>query len=469
MFKKHKFKFIFIIVMYCIASVFIHLNNYSSISIFNPPKQLSNPTSIVETLAVSGSTGSSLKVLTTTDAAFGIQDITIGVPSSDTNPIAILLHDDVNLSYLITHLADNGYLTISIDISSTFINNTTSIDSALLNTLFTNQIKNIVEEVDNPASELYNKAEFSEVSLFGIGTGGLGAYYLTISPPDTSLLNLSSTLLVAPNLSSLQDKTTTPDTPIGIILPQYDGLVRSLDGQMLFDLWAFSDELTAPISCVYLLNANHNYFSDVYDFDDSLNVPYSTDNPNRLIQSDQQKFLTNYTLDFFEYYNSGNNITNIGLDTGVIAPNTMYGLDVLTSLSTPDSLPIISAVGTISESFNELGGTNNMNNASISYITESYIASYDEAYGFQHPGLPENLGLLKFSWTVDTGTLTTTIPAQYKDFSGYSSLSFWIALDVANNLNSLEYQSIIISLKDSSGNIEHVLLDENSVALTMRK
>ncbi len=468
MFKKHKFKFILIIMMYCIASVFIYLHNYSSVSIFNPPKQLSNPTSTVETLAVSSTTGSSLQTLSIEDEEFGVQDITIGVPSSDTNPIAILLHDGVELNYLITHLANNGYLTISLDITSTFVNNnTTSINSTLLNTLFTNQIKNIIQEVDNPNSELYNKAEFSEVSLFGIGTGGLGAYHLTISPPDTSLLNISSTLLVAPNLSSLQDKTTIPATPLGIILPQYDGLVRSLDGQMLFDLWAFSDELVAPISCVYLFNANHNYFSDLYNFDDSLNVPYSTDNPNRLIQSDQQKFLTNYTLDFFEYYNSGNNIINIGLDAAVIAPNTLYGFDVLTSLSTPDSLPIIFANGTLSEKFNEVGGTTSMYNASVSYITESYIASYDEAYGFQHPGLPESLGLLKFSWTVDSGTLTTTIPTQYSDFSGYSSLSFWLALDVANNLNNLEYQSIIVSFQDSSGNIEHVLLDENSIALTM--
>ncbi len=114
--------------------------------------------------------------------------------------------------------------------------------------------------------------------------------------------------------------------------------------------------------------------------------------------------------------------------------------------------------------FNNLGGEIDMHNASVSYLIESYMEPFDTAYGFQHPGLPEQLELLKLSWTVESGIFSTTIPSVYQDVSDYQALSLWVAMDPANQLNyNQPTQSLMLSLRDSRGYIEHIILDSSAL------
>ncbi len=220
---------------------------------------------------------------------------------------------------------------------------------------------------------------------------------------------------------------------------------------------------------MYLFNANHNFFDDANKDDDALRVTDNSISPVRLTQEAQQSFLMSYATDFFDFYHYGNQTGNIGLDSSQIAPNQIYDYAVLTSLVTPNALGIINPNSDpTSEKFNMLDGTIDMYNASLSYVTESYMAPYDGAYGFQHPGLPISLGLFKLSWTVDSGLFSTAIPTAYQDISGYASISMWLAVDVANQLNTGNTaQSLMVTLQDSQGCLEHLILDNSSIALRL--
>ncbi|OOB79156.1 MAG: hypothetical protein BEN18_04460 [Epulopiscium sp. Nuni2H_MBin001] len=438
-FNKYKIYFIFIAVVYSLYSFIVYLSNYSNIYFLNIPKRLENKPSTVTTLSNNTQNKYQIDILDNT---------TIGVPSSDDNPVVFILHNGMDLTYLVEELASNGYLTLSIDTTNTDI---------------TDHLRLLKQYVETEDIYLTNKADFSQVSIMGIGASGLQAYEQALYPMDNSLANLVSVLLVAPDLTQLQDNTV-PSVPVGIVLSQYDGNVRTLDGQNIFDTLAFSNNLQANASCLYLFNANHNFYDASNLEDDALNVP-NAESP-RLEASAQQDFLRQYSADFFNNYHHNITSTNIGLDSSQIAPNTIYDYNVLTSLITPNSLAILSPTESNSQYFTSLGGSIDMHNASITYVTESYMAPYDNAAGFQHPGLPMELGLLKFSWTVDSGLFSTSVPPIYEDFSKYNSLSLWLSLDPINKLNSGNTpQSLMITLKDNNGYVEHLILDESSIAL----
>ncbi len=435
---KYKNYFIFIGMIYGLYSYIGYLSNYSNIYFINIPKRLESKEATVNTLASNTSGEYTIHTL---------NDTTIGVPSSDNNPVIFIINNGRDVTYLVEELASEGYLALSIDSN------------------VTDNIRLLKQFTQSPDIYLTDKADLSQVSIMGIGAGGLEAYEVARSPVDSSLANLVSVLLVAPDLTQLQN-STIPQVPVGVVLSQYDGNVRTLDGQGIFDTLAFSDELQENVSCLYLFDANHNYYDAANYIDDALNLPNVSAETIRLDARSQQNFLRQYTTDFFNNYHYNTTSTNIGLDSSQVSPNEIYNYPVLTSLVTPNSLKILAPQEANSQRFTALGGLIDMHNASVSYITESYMAPYDDANGFQHPGLPMELGLLKFSWTIDSGVFNTSIPSMYIDFSQYSSLSLWLSLDPANKLNDGNVpQSLMITLTDKNGYLEHLILDETSIAL----
>ncbi|OON97542.1 MAG: hypothetical protein ATN36_03030 [Epulopiscium sp. Nele67-Bin005] len=475
------YKLILFFIFIALSSVcFLYsMRLYSSVALFNPPKSLETITDnlMVSTLSTQSSTTSSSIYyfdipIDDTNNSTGI----IGVPNTQNNPIAFIFHDATTTDihsyegflYLVEQLTNSGYLTISLDITSAFeLSSNEPLHFRDLYNIFINQLQFLSNSISGNSHpypiNLTDKGDLSQVSLIGHGAGGLGAYALSLNSFENA--EISSLLLITPQFIDTSLNLPIPTVPTGIILSQLDGEVRSLDGQRIFDNSNLSNELTAPISIVYLYGANHNYFNELLTQDDALKQTYVLPNSQRLSNSMQQDFLMNYASDFLNFYHSQLDI-NIGLDSALLSPNTLYSYPVLTSLMTPASLKIINPTNIDSETTNALGGETSTYNASISFLTESYMAPYDNAIGFQHPGLPEALGLIKLSWSVTSGTFTTAIPCNLMDISDYNSLSLWIALDPTDDLNkAYDSQSFVLQLKDSSKKVEQIILDGNSIAL----
>ncbi|OON94979.1 MAG: hypothetical protein ATN32_07590 [Candidatus Epulonipiscium fishelsonii] len=471
--KRYKL-FSFILCILFIIGIFEFIRTYSSFSIFNTPKILQS-TNYIQTLSSISTNEDSAKIQLFEIPLHG-QNITtgvIGVPAGNNNPIVFILHDlnytkkpyDHGFTYLVKHLANNGYLTISLNINSTFdFKSAQLINIENLSHLIFQHLYFLDQSINNNkliySIDLSNKGNLNQISFVGHGVGGFGAYSLSNSPE----INFHSALLISPTFISSPKNIIPPSLPLGIILPQLDGEVKSLDGQKIYDTLSISDELIEPISSVFLKNANHNYFNTMLYSDDSLKLKYNYDKINKLTPLEQQEFLKNYTLDFLNYYHFNPSNKNIGLNSAFVAPDSIYGFEVLTSLCTPNSLGILTPTLNNSTVLNSLGGEIFMNNASLNYVVESYMAPYDEAIGFQQPGLPENLGLFKISWNVNSGTFSTKMPESSKDISKYQSLSLWLSIDPMNNLNK-EPLSFIIQFKDKFGKIDQILIDSTSIAL----
>ncbi|ONI42419.1 hypothetical protein AN639_11595 [Candidatus Epulonipiscium fishelsonii] len=471
--KRYKL-FSFILCILVIIGISEFIRTYSSFSIFNAPKILKSNNYIQALSSVAINEDSSqIRLFEIPLQNQQISSGVIGVPASNNNPIVFILHDlnytqkpyDHGFTYLVKHLADNGYLTISLNISSTFdFKSAQLINIDSLRHLVFQHLYFLDQSISNNklhySLDLSNKGNLNQISLIGHGVGGFGAYSLS----NSSEINFHSALLISPTFISSAKSIIVPSLPLGIILPQLDGEVKSLDGQKIYDTLSISNELIDPISNLFLKNANHNYFNTMLSSDDSIKLKYNYDKINKLTPLEQQEFLKNYTLDFLNYYHFNPSNKNIGLNSSLIAPDSIYGFKVLTSLCTPNSLGILTPSSNNSTTLNSLGGEISMNNASLNYVVESYMAPHDSAIGFQQPGLPENLGLFKVSWNVSSGTFSTKIPESSKDISKYNALSLWISIDPMNSLN-IEPLSFIIQFKDKFGKIDQILIDSNSIAL----
>jgi len=454
--KKHAALFKSICMILFIYVICIYFYKFSDILLFNQPKILRTDDETIKTFATNNLTSYKEQIF---------DNIKITIPTTNNNAIVYIVSDELDVSYLSNYLANQGYLCINFVPSSL-----DEIEDVIERT-----INSIYNTNDGFGEELLEKGNREMVSIVGIGKAGGYALEGALSSMDKFDINVVSTLLIAPLINSIDmfQKNVVPKVPIGIVLPEFDGIIRSLDGQTIYNEYLFNENIIEPISAVYLFGANHNFFYETILEDDALNIDMvkntSDDIENLLLLSskEQQDFLKKYTLEFLNFYHEIKGITNIGLEVDVIAPNKIFNQKVLTSLVTAKSFPIISPTLLEVTNYNNLGGRMIMSNASISQIKESYIAPHDSAISFLHPGLFVDLGLLKLSWNVDTGNFTTTIPQIDEDFSSYGALSIWIATNPSSSLNTkTKQQSFVLTLHDKIGQQEHILLSmQNALAI----
>ncbi|ONI44302.1 hypothetical protein AN641_07630 [Candidatus Epulonipiscioides gigas] len=447
--KKYSIFFSSICTIFVVYITCIYFYKFSDVLTFNRPKVISSDAKVLQTFSTDNAISYESKDF------YSSTYIKATIPRTDYNPIVYILSDKLDVSYLTNYLASFGYLCFNLIPSDIY------------------DLENVFKEINSSfdaitvdfGNSLINKGDKGSVSIIGIGKAGNYVFNTALFPPDSSLINLVSTLLIAPYINFNNNQKTIPTAPIGVVLPEFDGITRNLDGQTIYNNYLFSEELLEPISILYLFGANYNFFYETPMEDDALNIEVIKNPPDdieqifRLSKQEQQNFLRNYTLEFLNFYQNGKVTTNIGLNSGEISPNIVFNHKVLTSLINADSFSVILPGKTPFIKYNNLGGDIIMNNASISYVRESYIAPYDSAVSFLHPGLFVDIGLLNLSWNVDTGKFTTLIPDIHQDISEYTSLSIWLATNPSSSLNAkFKEQSFIMTIKDDIGRQEHILL-----------
>lgn len=402
---------------------------------------------------------------------------TLGVPSDrdDSFPIVFIFPGykesfflgtdrlDVGFTYLVQELASNGYLTISLNIPQNYLIGHDS-----------QEINHRIEELFTSHFHYLNRALTGENVGYGLDITGLGdlshvsfishslsaqsLYALADSYATSDELNLSSLLFIAPSYLPSGEIPFT-SVPTSIIIPELDGTIVSLDGQALYDNLTHIESPPTLTSLIYLYGANHNAFNSLVEYDDSLNLNQELLPNNKLTTHNQRDFVTHYSIDFLNSIVKDETL-DIGLQTNTLAPSQLYGYKVLTSLHLPNELPIFIPTGKHSESFNTLGGDIELKNTALTYVVDSYLPTKDTAGAFFLPGNPFESSLLRLSWNVPSGVISTIIPPKYKDVSTFEALSLSLGVDPTNSLNLPDTpQSFILEFKDTSGKAQRVLID----------
>ena len=295
--------------------------------------------------------------------------------------------------------------------------------------------------------DLQGKIDFSQIHLIGHSRGGEMADLIIRKEQDEGLNRIRS--LVRVEATTLIYDDPYPDVPTGIIIGEFDGDVPEA-GQYVFDELQKEQGRTSPASIVYLRGANHAFFNRYFVNDDARSQT------NRLTREQQEDFLMHYTSAFLSVYAKGHKPFGIW-DVLKPQPVTMFGYAVTASSLTPERLTL--CIPTEASFKRPVSG----DTMSIMFI----LKSSRDGIWFKHPGASyvasKKLSLYAIRWNSPGGTLRFNCT---QNFSAYSALSLFVALDSSDNLNPKgDAQSFTITLVDISGVKQSVLIPKETSAL----
>ena len=356
--------------------------------------------------------------------------------------------------YLVGQLAAEGYVALSFNVNIDYHcwDYGESMDYDWAYTVYKQQMA-LLERANagletGHGVDLKGKIDFSQVHFMGHSRGGEMADCLIRRERREGLDRVRSLVRIAS--TALEMDEPNPDIPTGIIIAEFDGDVPE-DGQRVFDEMLRDPGRESAASIVYLRGANHAYFNRMFTEDDG------TSQENRLTREQQEDFMLRYAAAFLSVYARGEGPWGLW-DSGEAEPSSMFGYAVTASYAPPDSLSLISP------SEGELASLNETGAVSVSYL----LREFNDGLLFQHPGALQNMGTLplySIRWTGEDGAVS--FPCPPADFSAYSALSLYVAVDSSDELSPQALdQSLTVALRDASGAERRVLIPKGTGALT---
>ncbi|MGC9249916.1 hypothetical protein [Listeria ivanovii] len=371
-------------------------------------------------------------------------------------------------TYLAQNLSKQGYAVISIDVNPEHYERTDVKDYGLsegferLITIYKEHINGLTKAVNGESAafktDLTNKINLSDVTLLGHSRGGQVIDFLATNLKNAGDNSIKGMISLVPS-KNLKDAPYT-DVPHGFIIAEYDADVPNLEGQVSYDEIKASKTRKSFANNVFLRGANHYYFSRKLDLSFTPNMP--TDHileKNMLNRKGHETFLTNYATEFLAIIHNKTKATN-NFNAKDIAPQTMYGVKVMSSMYVPNTKTIFSADDKTKAATTD---------AKANYVVESVNEKDNTAGYFKHPIETDfntngpNLNLLNLQWSKKNGE--ATIQVKDSKFSDFSTVSFSIAQDSTNKINQEKNQAMTVIFKDSQGKQAKILLDNKTPAL----
>lgn len=398
------------------------------------------------------------------DTPYRMQGV-IGVPEGENCPVVIFLHGshpvekasenryDLGFSYLVNQLADAGYLAISMNVAINYsfedgepsgCDRTVQVveqQSELLR-------RAIAGEEGIFPCDLTGKGDLSRVIL--VGHSRAGADILTVAE-KTEILGIQGLVSVAPSIITPLEGAPV-DVPTGIIIPQYDGDVTSLDGGKLFDELESAEGRVSDAELIYLKEGDHSGFSTALVRPD----PFSSqeDRDRVMDRSRQQAFLSAYVMDFADQVLTDGHTPFAGQTE---LPESYGGCEVLVRVDEEshvlfqagqETQPVLAAEGIQTE-----------------WVNASSTVS-NTAGAFRLPGGFIEYDLLRLQWEQPGSRVQIPVEA---DLSGSSMLQLDLAQDSSDPLNRQEDQSVTVILTDSSGKSATVEVPAGTAALAWQE
>lgn len=398
------------------------------------------------------------------DTPYRMQGV-IGVPEGENCPVVIFLHGshpvekasenryDLGFSYLVNQLADAGYLAISMNVAINYsfedgepsgCDRTVQVveqQSELLR-------RAIAGEEGIFPCDLTGKGDLSRVIL--VGHSRAGADILTVAE-KTEILGIQGLVSVAPSIISPLEGAPV-DVPTGIIIPQYDGDVTSLDGGKLFDELESAEGRVSDAELIYLKEGDHSGFSTALVRPD----PFSSqeDRDRVMDRSQQQAFLSAYVMDFADQVLTDGHTPFAGQTE---LPESYGGCEVLVRVDEEsrvlfqagqETKPALATEGIQTE-----------------WVNASSTVS-NTAGAFRLPGGFTEYDLLRLQWEQPGSRVQIPVEA---DLSGSTMLQLDLAQDSSDPLNRQEDQSVTVILTDSSGKSATVEVPAGTAALAWQE
>ena len=389
----------------------------------------------------------------------------IGVPEGENRPIIIFLHGshpirsaaenryDLGFSYLVDQLADAGYLALSMNVVINYSFENGEPNGCQRTVQVVEQqsalLKQAIEGKEGIfPCDLKNKGDLNQVILVGHSRAGYDIFEVA---DQTELLGIQGLISAAPSLVSPLSGDPV-DVPVGIIIPQYDGDVTSLDGGTLFDELENTPQRSSGTDLIYLENGNHGGFSTALVRPD----PFADRDTLSLVMKpeEQRTFFSTYVMDFVKTV----------LETGKTP------LETVASLSDEYAgYPIMARVDASGDALYRATVDSAGNLKTTDTVAEAVNAcsTLDHtADSFRIPGSFLQYDLTRVRWEKAGASVSIPVTA---DLQQASYLQIDLAQDSGDERNRQQDQSMIVTLQDKSGQKASVQVPAGTPALTWQE
>ncbi len=389
----------------------------------------------------------------------------IGVPEGEDRPVVILLHGahpirsaaenryDLGFSYLVDQLADAGYLALSMNVGINYsFENGEPMGCERTVQVVEQQSDLLRRAIEGETGifpcDLKNKGDLDRVILVVHSRAGYDIFEAAARAEGLGVQGLVSAApaLVSPLSCELAD------VPVGIIIPQYDGDVTSLDGGTLFDQLEHTPQRSSGTDLIYLKNGNHGGFSTALvrpdPFADRETLPLVME-PER-----QQAFFGAYVLDFLE------SVLETG-KTPLEAEPTLEGMY--------GDFPVMLRVDAGGTVLYQASGDSvkALETSGVAAEAENACSTLDHtAEAFRIPGSFLRYDLTRLSW--DSAAASVRIPVS-ADLRQAVYLQMDLAQDSGDQRNRRTDQSLTVTLRDAGGREASVKAEAGTPALAWQE
>ena len=340
----------------------------------------------------------------------------IGVPEGQNRPVVIFLHGahpiqsaaenryDLGFSYLVDQLADAGYLALSMNVGINYSFENGEPNGCQRTVQVVEQQSALLKQAIEGKNgifpcDLKNKGDLNQVILVGHSRAGYDIFEVA---DQTELLGIQGLISAAPSLVSPLSGAPV-DVPAGIIIPQYDGDVTSLDGGTLFDQLENTSQRSSGTDLIYLENGNHGGFSTALvrldPFADRDTLPLVME-PEK-----QQAFFSAYVMDFVKtVFATG----KTPLETVATLPEQYAGYPIMARVDAGGDVLYRAAVDSVE----------NLKTADAVAESVNACSTLDHTAGsFRIPGSFMQYDLTRTRWEKAGSTVTVPVSADLRQAS----------------------------------------------------
>lgn len=389
----------------------------------------------------------------------------IGVPEGQNRPVVIFLHGahpiqsaaenryDLGFSYLVDQLADAGYLALSMNVGINYSFENGEPNGCQRTVQVVEQQSALLKQAIEGKNgifpcDLKNKGDLNQVILVGHSRAGYDIFEVA---DQTELLGIQGLISAAPSLVSPLSGAPV-DVPAGIIIPQYDGDVTSLDGGTLFDQLENTSQRSSGTDLIYLENGNHGGFSTALVRPD----PFADRDTLPLVMEPekQQAFFSAYVMDFVKTVLATGKTP---LETVATLPEQYAGYPIMARVDAGGDVLYRAAV----DSVEDLQTTDAVAEAVNACSTLDHTAG-----SFRIPGSFMQYDLTRIRWEKAGSTVTIPISA---DLRQASYLQMDLAQDSGDERNRQQDQSMSVTLRDAKGRETSMKIAAGTPALTWQE
>ena len=389
----------------------------------------------------------------------------IGVPEGQNRPVVIFLHGahpiqsaaenryDLGFSYLVDQLADAGYLALSMNVGINYSFENGEPNGCQRTVQVVEQQSALLKQAIEGKNgifpcDLKNKGDLNQVILVGHSRAGYDIFEVA---DQTELLGIQGLISAAPSLVSPLSGAPV-DVPAGIIIPQYDGDVTSLDGGTLFDQLENTSQRSSGTDLIYLENGNHGGFSTALVRPD----PFADRDTLPLVMEPekQQAFFSAYVMDFVKTVLATGKTP---LETVATLPEQYAGYPIMARVDVDGDVLYRAAVDSVE----------NLQTTDAVVEAVNACSTLDHTAGsFRIPGSFMQYDLTRIRWEKAGSTVTVPVSA---DLRQASYLQMDLAQDSGDERNRQQDQSMSVTLRDAKGREASMKIAAGTPALTWQE